>query len=283
MYSCSAFSFSLFYCKDTYLELDSYEQKHPLNWGLDRIDQQDLPMDGSYEYKYSGLGTEIYVVDSGLYMDHEDFAPVYDGHNRVERTVKCGYDVFGGNCNDEVGHGTYVAGIAAGISYGVAKKATLIAVKVYSRDRRASVATALKGFEYVFHQKKARNKRPMVINFSLSGPESKILNTAVEILTNAGVAVIVSAGNRATNSCKFSPASSSTAIVVSATDYRDKVASYANSGPCVTLYAPGHQIPSTWIRSRKDKVFISGTSGASAHVSGGKLAGLRRCVLLSHC
>lgn len=226
-------------------------------------------MNGSYKYHYSGLGTEIYVLDTGLYMDHEELAPVYDAHRRTERTVRCGYDVFGGDCRDDVGHGTYVAGIAAGISYGVAKKANLVAVKIYSRQGGASVATALKGLQYVYEEKRARRERPMIINFSLSGSESNILNKAVDTLTKAGVAVVASAGNRAGDSCQYSPASSATAIVVSASDYQDNKAPYANSGSCVTLYAPGHQVPSCWIRSRKDKAVMSGTSAASAHVTGG--------------
>jgi subtilisin family serine protease len=257
--------------QDSYLELD-YTQGHPLNWGLDRIDDRELPMNGQYHYRFSGMGTEIYILDTGLYAEHKEFEPVYDGNNQMERPpVQCGYDVFGDKCEDEVGHGTYVAAIAAGASYGVAKKASVIAVKIHShRAGGASLSTALSGLEYVFMQKGKRPAQPMVINFSLSGPASELLDNAVDALAAVGVVVVVSAGNRDSDSCSYSPASAGGSIVVSATDYQDTKAPYANYGECVNVYAPGHQIPSAWIRNRNDQVFFSGTSAAAAHVTGGK-------------
>lgn len=266
--------------EDAYLELD-FAQDHPLNWGLDRIDDRELPMNGQYHYRFSGRGTEIYILDTGLYADHTEFEPIYDANKQADRPpAQCGYDVFGDDCEDEVGHGTYVAAIVAGSNYGVAKKATVVAVKIH-RDREggASVATVLRGMEYVILQKKNRPEQPMVVNFSLSGPSSEILDKAVDALVAASVVVVVSAGNRDEDSCAYSPASAGGAIVVSATDYQDAKAPYANYGDCVNVYAPGHQIPSAWIRDRHDQVFLSGTSAAAAHVTGGKIIQLTMLLL----
>jgi subtilisin family serine protease len=268
--------------EDAYLELD-FAQYHPLNWGLDRIDDRELPMNGQYHYRLSGRGTEIYILDTGLYLDHTEFEPINDANKQADRPpAKCGYDVFGDNCEDEVGHGTYVAAIAAGSNYGVAKKASVIAVKIHShRKGGASIATAISGMEYVILQKTNRPEQPMVVNFSLSGPSSEILDNAVDALVAESVVVVVSAGNRDNDSCAYSPASAGGAIVVSATDYQDAKAPYANYGDCVTVYAPGHQIPSAWIRDRHDQVFLSGTSAAAAHVTGGKTIQLTMLLLSS--
>jgi serine protease len=257
---------------DAYLELDTFTQQHPLNWGLDRIDSRDLPMNGMYQYRLSGVGTEIYILDTGLYEDHVEFSNGNDGQQQIQRIVACAFDAFlpEGSCQDTIGHGTYVAGIAAGENYGVAKKANVLAVKIYDDRMGGSISTALAGLDYVLHQKKTRPQQPMVINFSLSAKRSDLLNHAVQTLVDAGVVVVVSAGNRASDSCQYSPASAiGAAIVVSAVDYQDAKATYANAGECVTVYAPGHQIPSAWIRDRNDKAFLSGTSAAAAHMTGG--------------
>lgn len=248
---------------------------------MDRIDANDdsLPLDGTYTFEYSGAGVDVFLLDTGLYQQHNEFAAqLHDA--TVPREVKCGYDAFVapeeehvgsffGKCVDRNGHGTHVAGILGGTEHGVSKDANLISVKVFDADHSGSLATVLAGLDFVLKQKKTFPTKPMVANISLGGPRSELITAAVEAVADAGVVVVASAGNEAKSSCTKAPASSSKVITVSATNYQDAKPAYANSGPCLTIFAPGHQITSAWIRNKGDTARLSGTSMASAHVAGG--------------
>ena len=256
-------------------------QMEPENWGLDRLDDPKLPMDGRYHYEYDGSGVDVYVLDTGIYMEHIDFSTITDINGRNhQRNITCGYDAFAteqhqsmkGQCIDTHGHGTHVAGIVGGLQHGVAKHTNLISVKVYDDDIGARLSTILAGFDYVLGQKLKQPERPTIINFSLSGPRCKMVNRIVQGLVNdANIVMIVSAGNDATSSCDKSPASADVSVItVSAINNMDLMPPYANYGSCIDILAPGHAIVSAWIRDPHDVARLSGTSLAAPHVVAGK-------------
>lgn len=237
-------------------------QFNPPSWGLDRIDQASLPLDGAYEYNYDGTGVQVYVIDTGIFAAHQQFGS----------RVKCGPNLVGvgGNgCADTQGHGTHVAGTIGGVSVGVAKKVELIDLNVFGSSNGAFFSTILAALEYVVEEKKANPSIPMVINMSLGSagviPEfDQAINEAVA----AKIVVVVAAGNSAGDSCKYSPAFVPNAITVGASDVLDRRAPFSNYGACVDLYAPGVNILSAFIINDTHGVFMSGTSMAAPHVAG---------------
>jgi subtilisin family serine protease len=224
-------------------------------WGLDRIDQRNLPLSRSYTYTYFGYAVRVYVLDTGLQPNHPDFGG---------RALNV-FDAFGGNGMDCNGHGTHVAGTVGGATYGVAKGANLRGVKVLGNDctGRGTSATIIAGVDWV-----RRNAiRPAVANMSLRVlGYSAALNTAVANLINAGVFVAVAAGNDNGNACHTSPASTLGAYTVAASDWWDTRYSFSNYGPCVDGYAPGVLVTSTWLNG--GTATLTGTSMAAPHVAG---------------
>ncbi|AFZ68274.1 S8 family peptidase [Deinococcus peraridilitoris] len=227
-------------------------------WGLDRINQRDLPLDGAYTYTYTGDGVRAYIIDTGLDAGHADF------EGRAQNV----YDAFGGNGNDCNGHGTHVGGTVGGKTYGVAKKSLLRGVKVLDCAGSGSTSGIIAAVDWV----RTNHIKPAVANMSLGGGKSSTLNTAVVNLSNAGVYVAVAAGNENQDACNVSPASAglNTAVTtVAASDKTDTKASFSNFGGCVDIYAPGVGIKSAWIGSGTTETnTISGTSMASPHVAG---------------
>jgi subtilisin family serine protease len=233
-------------------------------WGLDRIDQATLPTNNQYHFYNNGTGVTAYIVDTGISATHQDF------NGRATCPISF---VRNEDCTDKNGHGTHVAGTIGSTTFGVAKAVTLIGVKVLSNEGSGSNSAVLNGIEFVLQE--ALNDgpgKPKVCNLSLGGIPSQALNSAVAQLSEMGnVFVAVAAGNENTNACSSSPASSSaTSAVVSvgATDKTDMRASFSNFGPCVTIFAPGVDIESTWFTSDSAINVISGTSMASPHVAG---------------
>lgn len=225
-------------------------------WGLDRIDQTNLPLDNSYSYDYDGSGVNAYVIDTGVRITHNQFG------NRG----RSGYTAIndGNGTNDCQGHGTHVAGTIGSTTYGVAKDATIYAVRVLGCDGSGSNSGVIGGVDWVA----ANHIKPAVANMSLGGGASSALDNAVNSAVSQGITMVVAAGNDNSNACSYSPARAASAITVGSTTSSDSRSSFSNYGSCLDIYAPGSSITSTWSTSNSATNTISGTSMASPHVAG---------------
>ncbi len=226
-------------------------------YGLDRIDQRNLPLSRSYTYATAGAGVRAYVIDTGTRREHPDFG------NRVAP----GYNVFDGttNASDCNGHGTHVAGIVASSTYGVAKAATIVPVKTFGCSGTTPLSAIIAGIDWATADHRPGQRA--VANLSLGGIPSAALDRSITALSNDGVAVAVAAGNDGLNACAGSPARVPQVLTVAASDAADGMAGFSSGGPCVDLFAPGVGIVSTDSRSN-GSVVMSGTSMAAPFVTG---------------
>jgi len=223
-------------------------------WGIDRIDQRDLPLSGTYNYNNTASTVRAYVIDTGLDTGHSEF----------EGRASNVYDAFGGSGNDCNGHGTHVAGTVGGATYGIAKGVRLYGVKVLDCRGSGTWSGVISGMDWVA----ANHQKPAVANMSLGGGGNTSVDNAATNLSNSGVFVAVAAGNDNANACNYSPARASSVTTVAASTSTDTKASYSNYGSCVEVYAPGSSITSAWHTSSTATNTISGTSMASPHVAG---------------
>lgn len=223
-------------------------------WGLDRIDQRDRPLNGTYTYTKTGSGVRAYIIDTGIRTTHNEFG------NRAT----WGANFAGGPNDDCNGHGTHVAGTVGGSTYGVAKSVRLVAVKVLGCGGSGTTTGVISGINWVA----ANGIKPAVANMSLGGGSSTALDNAVNSAVASGITFVVAAGNSGANACNYSPARAASAITVGATTRTDARASYSNYGSCVDIFAPGSGISSAWKNSNTATKTISGTSMASPHVAG---------------
>jgi subtilisin family serine protease len=225
-------------------------------WGLDRIDQRALPLATTYVYPSKAATVTAYILDTGVRLTHSEFGG---------RAVS-GYDFIDkdSDASDCQGHGTHVAGTVAGTTYGVAKQAKIVSVRVLGCDGSGSYSAIIAGVDWV-----TKNAvKPAVANMSLGGSASASLDTAIKNSIAAGVTYAVAAGNENKDACSVSPARTPEAITVGATEATDARASYSNYGSCLDIFAPGSNILSSVKGSDTASGRMSGTSMATPHVAG---------------
>jgi subtilisin family serine protease len=228
-------------------------------WGIDRVDQRDLPLSTTYTYANTGAGVRAYILDTGIRYSHVEFGG----------RATFGFDAFGGNGSDCNGHGTHVAGTVGGTIYGVAKGVSLVAVRVLDCNGSGTTAGVIAGVDWVT----ANHVKPAVANMSLGGGASSTLDNAVANSIAAGVSYGLAAGNgdflgRPANACNSSPARVAAGITVGSTTSSDAESSFSNYGTCVDILAPGSSITSAWYQNDTQLATISGTSMATPHVVG---------------
>ncbi|KAK3298420.1 subtilisin serine protease [Chaetomium fimeti] len=242
-------------------------------WGLARISHRDtLGFSTFNKYLYAaegGEGVDAYVIDTGTNIEHVDF----EGRANWGKTIPSGDADIDGN-----GHGTHCSGTIAGKKYGVAKKASVYAVKVLRSNGSGSMSDVVAGVEWAAKEHIQRTKeakdgkrkgfKGSVANMSLGGGKTKTLDDTVNAAVSVGIHFAVAAGNDNADACNYSPAAAAKAVTVGASAIDDSRAYFSNYGKCTDIFAPGLSILSTWIGSKHATNTISGTSMASPHIAG---------------
>lgn len=224
-------------------------------WGLDRVDQRNLPLNTTYIYDYTGSNVRAYIIDTGISAHNQFGSRLLPGYTAIS-------DGYGtSDCN---GHGTHVAGTVAGTTWGVAKQANVVPVRVFGCGNTTTTAAIVAGIDWV----RLNHVKPAVANMSLGGGASSALDTATNNLNDAGVTVVAAAGNSNANACNYSPARVPNAVTVGSTTRTDARSSFSNFGTCVNIFAPGSEITSAWNTSPTASAILSGTSMAAPHVAG---------------
>ncbi|KAK3934004.1 peptidase S8/S53 domain-containing protein [Diplogelasinospora grovesii] len=256
--------------KDTYvnhtavaapvLDKRAFTTQSEAPWGLGRISHRGTGSSDYYYDKTAGSGVRVYVIDTGILTSHSEFGT---------RAVWGANFISGSPNTDEYGHGTHVAGTIGGKTYGVAKKCTLVAVKILDKTGSGTMSGLLAGINWAVSDAKSKGvAAKSVINMSVGGSYTASVNAGVQSASNAGLTVVVSAGNSNADASGYSPASSPSAITVAAVEGTDYRAWFSNYGTLVDIFAPGVSVLSSYIGSNSATVYMSGTSMASPHVAG---------------
>jgi len=240
-------------------------QQSDAPWGLDRIDQRDLPLDTIYQFDTQGSGVHVYIIGTGVDAKHPEFG----------KRVAAGCKIESGVCKNDKkptdgnGNGTHAAGIVGAKTYGVAKNVTIHPVAVLSSSGSGSFTDAIAGMNWVISQH-AANHGPSVALFALAGGMSQEANDAATAMVDAGITVVAPAGNSNANACNFSPGSAPTVVTVGATEIDgtgfDRRATFSNFSTCVDIFAPAVEIESTWLTNTTN--VLNSTIAAAAHVAG---------------
>jgi serine protease len=233
-------------------------QPPSLPWGIDRIDQYTLPLNSRYAPIGRGEKSIVYMLDTGIYAGHTEF------RNRV---LKGADFTTEGDTKDRSGHGTHTSSTAVGKTMGVSNLAKVVPVKVLGKNGQGTNWGVIKGIEWVVNDIKKR-KACGVINMSLGGGKSQIMNAAVNAAFENGVISVVAAGNSANDACLYSPSSAASAVTVGAFTVSDQMAYFSSYGNCTKILAPGLAILGAGITSKNAVRYASGTSMSSPHVAG---------------
>ncbi|HEX2210782.1 MAG TPA: S8 family peptidase [Longimicrobium sp.] len=254
-----------------YIDPDTRAQlmvtQSPVTWGLDRIDQRDLPLSNSFTYGYTGKGVIAYVLDTGVNSKHKDLYPRagYIPNGSYGDFVGDGH----GSAEDCHGHGSHVAGTIGGTTYGVAKLVTIQAGRVVDCGGNGSASMVIYAMEWI----RRYGDRPAVVNMSLGYGDVQSVRDAATRLVSAGYFVTAAAGNGnfagvPQNACLQAPAGALTVMTVGSTRSDDSESSFSNYGRCVDILAPGSSVTSLWVGSYTATHVQSGTSMATPHVAG---------------
>src|SRR5690349_6113466 len=254
--------------EDAEIELAT-TQTNPPSWGLDRIDQHDLPTNAAYNYSnaQTGAGVNVYVIDSGIKTQHTEFKKPTGGGRVVNDIDFVNDGQIGQDCN---GHGTFIAAVIGGNTVGAAKGATLHNIRIANCTNDSSTSTRIAGIDWVA----AHRVSPAVATLTFTAPVDYSLEDSVRNLIASGVTCVVSAGNFNIDAKDISPARVSEAITVGSADVNDARSSFSNFGPVVDLFAPGNGIVSASHLDRNgngildDTIEQSGTSISVAFVTG---------------
>jgi subtilisin family serine protease len=205
-------------------------------WGIDLVDGV---RDGTFSYTWTGRGVNVYIFDTGIQLNHAEFTT-----GRTTSRASCGFNVFDTDgvpdkvpCLDEKGHGTHIAGTVGGVTYGLAKEANLIAVKVLDQNGDGTTTGVIAGLNYVAEQKLRNPDTPMIVNLSLGSGVSQSMNEAIDRVSAMGVVVVGASGNESVDACTTSPASAATCITVGAMNSLLRRPTWSNYGNCVDLHA----------------------------------------------
>jgi subtilisin family serine protease len=248
--------------QDGLVTLSSVQNPVP-SWGLDRIDQRATELDTTYEYASEGSDVDLYVVDTGVRSTHVDFGGRVDTENAFTAIED------GRGTEDCLGHGTMVAGIAGGSTFGVAKGVSIHPVRVIGCDGEGSISNTIAGLDWITARQESPAARRAVVNLSIRSDFSFPLEAAVDAALAAGVVVVSAAGNDGMETpCYVSPQRMPGVLTVAASDESGARWSQSSFGECVDLFAPGAQVWSTFIRNDEDSLPSSGTSFAAPHVAG---------------
>jgi len=240
---------------DKIVEMHAIQAPTP-SWGLDRIDQRNLPLDEGYEYFTDGSGVHVYIIDTGIRASHNEFSGrVANGYDFVDN------DADPVDCN---GHGTHVAGTVGGYNYGVAKNTIIHPVRIFDCSGGSPWSRVIASIDWIIDNLNL----PAVVNMSLGGGAYAPVDAAVNNLINSGATVVVSAGNSNNDACNQSPARVPNALTIASSTMLDERSFFSNTGACVDIFAPGSAIISAWWNSDTATRTRQGTSMSAPHVTG---------------